>query len=187
MNQGFASGLYTDPNGDPANGSTADQQARLLHYQDLIKVGLAGNLAGLRVRRPDRHAGDGRRGRLQRLSRPATPSDPSEAITYVDAHDNETLYDALAYKLPHGTTARGPGPGAGRRAAARSRWARARRSSTAGTDLLRSKSLDRNSYNSGDWFNRMDWSGLRRRQRLRRGPAAGRPTTRPSGRTPPTR
>jgi pullulanase/glycogen debranching enzyme len=29
----------------------------------------------------------------------------------------------------------------------------------AGSDLLRSKSLDRNSYNSGDWFNRIDWSG----------------------------
>ena len=29
----------------------------------------------------------------------------------------------------------------------------------AGTDLLRSKSLDRDSYNSGDWFNRVDWTG----------------------------
>jgi pullulanase/glycogen debranching enzyme len=29
----------------------------------------------------------------------------------------------------------------------------------AGTDLLRSKSLDRNSYDSGDWFNAIDWSG----------------------------
>src|SRR5699024_2626116 len=28
-----------------------------------------------------------------------------------------------------------------------------------GTDLLRSKSLDRNSYNSGDHFNELDWSG----------------------------
>ena len=28
----------------------------------------------------------------------------------------------------------------------------------AGDDLLRSKSLDRDSYNSGDWFNRLDWS-----------------------------
>jgi pullulanase/glycogen debranching enzyme len=28
----------------------------------------------------------------------------------------------------------------------------------AGTDLLRSKSLDRNSYNSGDWFNTLDFS-----------------------------
>jgi len=29
----------------------------------------------------------------------------------------------------------------------------------AGDDLLRSKSLDRNSYNSGDWFNAIDWTG----------------------------
>lgn len=28
----------------------------------------------------------------------------------------------------------------------------------AGQDMLRSKSLDRNSYNSGDWFNRLDFS-----------------------------
>jgi pullulanase len=29
----------------------------------------------------------------------------------------------------------------------------------AGGELLRSKSLDRNSFDSGDWFNRVDWSG----------------------------
>jgi pullulanase/glycogen debranching enzyme len=28
----------------------------------------------------------------------------------------------------------------------------------AGFDILRSKSLDRNSFESGDWFNRLDWS-----------------------------
>lgn len=28
----------------------------------------------------------------------------------------------------------------------------------AGDEILRSKSLDRDSYNSGDWFNRLDWS-----------------------------
>jgi pullulanase/glycogen debranching enzyme len=28
----------------------------------------------------------------------------------------------------------------------------------AGVDTLRSKSLDKNSYDSGDWFNRLDWS-----------------------------
>ncbi|GAA3236897.1 hypothetical protein GCM10020256_55990 [Streptomyces thermocoprophilus] len=46
--QGFASGLYTEPNSSPANGTPAEQKARLLHYQDLIKVGLSGNLAGYR-------------------------------------------------------------------------------------------------------------------------------------------
>ena len=39
------------------------------------------------------------------------------------------------------------------------RSARARSFWHAGTDLLRSKSLDRNSYHSGDWFNRIDWTG----------------------------
>ncbi|QOQ38960.1 hypothetical protein [Trueperella pecoris] len=28
----------------------------------------------------------------------------------------------------------------------------------AGTDLLRSKSMDRNTYNSGDHFNAIDWT-----------------------------
>ena len=28
----------------------------------------------------------------------------------------------------------------------------------AGQEILRSKSLDRNSYDSGDWFNRLDWT-----------------------------
>ena len=83
--------------------------------------------------------------------------DPSETITYVDAHDNETLFDVLQYKLPQATsmddrvrmntvalatTALAQGP---------SFW-------HAGSDLLRSKSLDRNSFDSGDWFNRIDWS-----------------------------
>ena len=29
----------------------------------------------------------------------------------------------------------------------------------AGEDLLRTKQMDRNSYDSGDWFNRIDFSG----------------------------
>ena len=49
-----------------------------------------------------------------------------------------------------------------------------------GSERLRSKSLDRNSYNSGDWFNQIRWDGAAG-QRLRRGPAAGRRTTRTSG------
>jgi pullulanase/glycogen debranching enzyme len=28
----------------------------------------------------------------------------------------------------------------------------------AGSDILRSKSMDRNSFDSGDWFNRLDWT-----------------------------
>src|SRR5690348_13471903 len=42
--QGFGSGQYTDPNGDSINGDAAAQKATLLHDEDLIKVGLTGNL-----------------------------------------------------------------------------------------------------------------------------------------------
>ncbi|MEU9509216.1 pullulanase-type alpha-1,6-glucosidase [Micromonospora sp. NPDC048170] len=153
--QGFASGLFTDPNGDAVNGSAAEQRARLLHQHDLIKVGLTGNLRGYRF--------------TDSAGRPVTGAQvdyngspagytaaPGEAVTYVDAHDNEILYDALAYKLPQdtpavdrarmqvlalGTVVMGQGPGF----------------VTTGTERLRSKSLDRNSYNSGDWFNQIRW------------------------------
>ncbi len=43
--QGFASGLCTDPDSSAAGGTEAEQRARLLHCQDLIEVGLTGNLA----------------------------------------------------------------------------------------------------------------------------------------------
>ena len=40
--QGFATGLYTDPNGAAVNGTPDEQRARLLLEHDQIKVGLAG-------------------------------------------------------------------------------------------------------------------------------------------------
>ena len=155
--QGFADGLFTDPNSSPANGTPAEQRARLLHYQDLIKLGLAGNLRDYRF---EDSSGQTVKGSdVDYNGQPAGyAADPSETITYVDAHDNETLFDELEYKLPQGTsmadrvrmntvalatTALAQGP---------SFW-------HAGSDLLRSKSLDRNSFDSGDWFNRIDWSG----------------------------
>ncbi|MEO3777847.1 pullulanase-type alpha-1,6-glucosidase [Micromonospora sp. B11E3] len=153
--QGFASGLFTDPNGDPVNGTAEQQRERLLHQHDLIKVGLTGNLRGYRFT-----DSAGRQVTGAQVDYNGSPAGytaaPGEAVTYVDAHDNEILYDALAYKLPQdtpaadrarmqvlalGTTALGQGAGF----------------VTAGSERLRSKSLDRNSYNSGDWFNQIRW------------------------------
>ncbi|MFG2050296.1 pullulanase-type alpha-1,6-glucosidase [Micromonospora sp. NPDC048935] len=153
--QGFASGLYTDPNGDAVNGSPAEQKARLLHAHDLIKVGLTGNLRGYRFTDTA-----GRQVTGAQVDYNGSPAGytaaPGEAVSYVDAHDNEILYDALAYKLPQATSA-----------ADRSRMQVLALATvvlgqgtgfvTAGTERLRSKSLDRNSYNSGDWFNQIRW------------------------------
>ncbi|MCG3041782.1 pullulanase-type alpha-1,6-glucosidase [Streptomyces sp. S1A] len=154
--QGFASGLYTDPNSSDANGSRAEQRQRLLHYQDLIKVGLSGNLADYTFTDTS-----GRRVTGSQVDYNGSPAGyagaPGEALAYADAHDNETLYDALAFKLPEDT------PAADRArmqviAMATAALSQGPALSQAGSDLLRSKSLDRNSYDSGDWYNAIHWN-----------------------------
>ena len=154
--QGFGTGLLTQSNGlDPRGWN--DQAADLGHRTDLVRLGLAGNLRDYVMTLSD---GSVRRGAdlLHNGSPAAYASAPQENVNYVDAHDNETLYDLLAYKLPRGmtpaervrmntvclaTVALGQSPAF---------WC-------AGTELLRSKSLDRDSFNSGDWFNAIDFSG----------------------------
>jgi pullulanase-type alpha-1,6-glucosidase len=154
--QGFGSGLFTDPNASPANGDAAAQKARLLHYQDLIKLGLAGNLRDYRF--VDSAGREVQGSEVDYNGAPAGyAAQPREVISYVDAHDNEALYDALAYKLPPGTSM-----------ADRVRMQQVSLATAllgqgtpfvhAGAEILRSKSLDRNSFNSGDWFNRLDLS-----------------------------
>jgi pullulanase-type alpha-1,6-glucosidase len=153
--QGFGSGLAGAPNGSPANGTAEEQKARLLHYQDLIKVGLTGNLRDYTFT-----ASDGRTVKGSQVDYNGAPagytSAPGEAVNYVDAHDNETLFDALAYKLPQAT------PTADRvRMQSLSLASAVLSQGTAfvhaGSERLRSKSLDRNSFDSGDWFNRLLW------------------------------
>ncbi|MEI5131596.1 pullulanase-type alpha-1,6-glucosidase [Streptomyces libani] len=154
--QGFASGLYTDPNSSAGNGTPAEQRARLLHYQDLLKVGLTGNLADYTFTDTT-----GRRVKGSEVDYNGAPAGyaaaPGDALAYADAHDNETLYDALAYKLP-------PHTGAADRgrmqvlALATAALSQGPALSQAGSDLLRSKSLDRNSFDSGDWYNALHWN-----------------------------
>ncbi|WP_105973972.1 pullulanase-type alpha-1,6-glucosidase [Streptomyces geranii] len=154
--QGFASGLYTDPNSSTGNGTSAEQKARLLHYQDLIKVGLTGNLAAYRF--TDTDGEDVTGAQVDYNGQPAGYAEaPGDALAYADAHDNESLFDALAFKLPATTSA------ADRArmqvlAMATATLSQGPALSQAGTDLLRSKSLDRNSYDSGDWFNAIHWN-----------------------------
>ncbi len=153
--QGFVTGLYTDPN-DSAQGTEGEQLTRLLSASDQIRVGLAGNLAdytfesatGETVTGADIPYGDAPAGYTQ---------DPQENIVYVSAHDNETLFDAVALKAPLETpmVERVRMQNLGLSLVALSQGVPFFH---AGSDLLRSKSLDRNSYNSGDWFNKLDFS-----------------------------
>ncbi|MET9700710.1 pullulanase-type alpha-1,6-glucosidase [Streptomyces sp. NPDC006529] len=154
--QGFASGLATDPNGAAANGTPQEQLARLRHAQDLIKVGLTGNLADYRFTDATGRTITG--AQLDYNGQGAGyAAAPGDALAYADAHDNESLYDALKYKLPPATSAADQAR-MQVLAMATATLSQGPSLSQAGTDLLRSKSLDRNSFDSGDWFNAIHWT-----------------------------
>ena len=78
-------------------------------------------------------------------------------MNYVENHDNQTLFDINAYKLPVATSA-DDRVRVQMLGAAINAFSQGVTYFHAGMDTLRSKSMDRNSYNSGDWFNRLDWS-----------------------------
>ncbi|MFH8251342.1 pullulanase-type alpha-1,6-glucosidase [Microbacterium sp. B2969] len=154
--QGFGTGLGTDPNGH--SGTDAEQLAQLGGLTDLVKLGLTGNLRDYRLTTADGSVKSGAEVPYNGNPGAGYADEPDETINYVDAHDNNTLYDLSVLKLPVGTSM------ADRVRMNTLELATATLSQSpsfwhAGTELLRSKSLDDNSYNSGDWFNRIDWTG----------------------------
>ena len=159
--QGFGSGEATDDNGaidkdgKPVN---ADAAARLANDTDLVQLGLAGNLKSFTFR--SQKTGQLVNGtQVDYNGSPAGYADqPDEVVTYVDAHDNETLFDSLTYKLPVATTMQDR-VRMNTLSLATTALAQTPSFWHAGADLLRSKSLNRDSYDSGDWFNRLDWTG----------------------------
>ena len=153
--QGFISGLYFDPNGYP-QGSQQEQKERLLMQTDWLRLALAGNLKEFPL--VDRFGNTIRGDQLEyNGQRAGYASDPQEVINYIEAHDNDTLFDALQFKLP----ATLPMP---QRVRAHNlgvsivALAQGIPFFHGGMDMLRSKSGDRNSFNSGDWFNRLDFT-----------------------------
>ncbi len=153
-NQGFANGLVTDPN-DAERDPDADRET-LLETTDHIRLGMAGNLKGFRL-----VTGQGATspGRLLSYNgaRAGYADDPQDVVNYVSKHDNQTLFDNNAYKAPAGT----PMDERLRMqivALATVALGQGIPFFHAGSDLLRSKSMERDSYDSGDWFNRLDWS-----------------------------
>lgn len=153
--QGFASGLYFQPNSAEKRDASA-QKSKLLDYTDWIRITLAGGLQNYEIVRGN---GDSVPARLVLYNGSAAgyTLNPRENVVYVSAHDNETLWDILQIKSASKSTLE-----------ERIRMNNLALSLVAlsqgvpffhaGDDILRSKSLDRNSYNSGDWFNRIDWS-----------------------------
>jgi pullulanase/glycogen debranching enzyme len=84
-------------------------------------------------------------------------SAPGEVVNYVENHDNQTLFDVNAFKLPQATS-RDDRARVQMLAAAINMFSQGVAYFHEGIETLRSKSMDGNSYDSGDWFNRLDWT-----------------------------
>ena len=151
--QGWISGLHFAPNALAA-GKTRPED--LLRAADLVRVGLAGSLRDFRLQT---HTGEVKPlAQIDYAGQPAGyVSQPSEVVNYVENHDNQTLFDALVFKLPRDTRGddRARVQTLGNAIVA---FSQGIAYFHAGQEVLRSKSLDRNSYDSGDWFNRLDWT-----------------------------
>ncbi|ANS80332.1 pullulanase [Serinicoccus hydrothermalis] len=144
---------------DPSSGLGFATGGRDPRHTDLLQVGLAGGLRGITLR--SQETGEPVRG--EQVPYGGSPggyaSSPEESVSYVDAHDNETLWDTLLLKLPP-TTGMAERVRRNTLALATVTLSQGVSFWHAGAELLRSKSLDRNSYASGDWFNHYD-PGLR--------------------------
>jgi pullulanase len=155
MRQGFISGLSVQPN-DYDWGGEENAAARLGLLTDWIKVGLTGSLKEYLLLD---HRGYALLG--AEIDYNGAPTgytmDPQENIVYADKHDNQTLFDVVQFAAP-----------ADAAIAERAEMAQLGHAivllsqgvpfQQAGTEMLRSKSFDRDSYNSGDWFNFLDFT-----------------------------
>lgn len=146
-NQGFANaGIWNEMQTD-LEASTL----KLREDGDIIRLGMAGNLANFVLLD---QAGATKRGQDIDYNgqKAGYTLDPQENISYVSKHDNQTLWDNNMYKIALGVTSD-----------QRAKMQIIALSSNMlgqgipffhmGSELLRSKSMQRDSYDSGDWFN----------------------------------
>lgn len=154
-NQGFGNGAAVLPNDLAGTPSEADTQA-VMHLADIVRLGMAGNLKDYEFTDSNDVVIKG--SELDYNGQAAGYAvNASEIQNYVSKHDNQTLWDnnqyKIAYDVPVETRVR----------------MQAVSLSTAllgqgvpfihmGSEFLRSKSMQRDSYDSGDWYNLVDFT-----------------------------
>ncbi|GAB3382470.1 pullulanase-type alpha-1,6-glucosidase [Lysobacter fragariae] len=151
--QGYLNGLFYAPNA-LSNGKHTRED--LLRAADFARIALAGSLRDYRLR-----TFDSTTKLLRDIDYKGQPAgyvaQPGEVVNYVENHDNPTLFDINVLKLPRDTS-REDRARVQLLGAAFVAFSQGVAYFHAGMDVLRSKSLDRNSFDSGDWFNRIDWT-----------------------------
>lgn len=156
LQQGFVTGLLLQPNGHD-HGTEEVAKHMLSVSKDHIQVAMAANLKDFVLTNCEGEEVKGSEVSTYDGVPVGYTLCPTETINYVSAHDNETLFDIVSLKTPIQVSVD-----------ERCRINHLATSIIAlsqgipffhsGDEMLRSKSLDRDSYNSGDWFNRLDFS-----------------------------
>ncbi len=151
--QGVGNGLLTFPN---EKQNQAQLQADYALRMDQLRIGLAGNLInfplrtlnGKEVLGKDIPYGDQPTGYAL---------DPADTINYVSKHDNQTLWDNSQYRLPFDVSTENRVRMHGQ-SLSFTLLAQGIPFLHMGSEFMRSKSFLRDSYDYGDWFNRVDFS-----------------------------
>jgi pullulanase len=161
--QGLGNGLLMQPNerqilsaSSQANNQQEYEQQEYRLRMDQLRVGLAGNLSGFPL-----YLIKGKQRLGKDIPYGDQPTgyalDPADTINYVSKHDNQTLWDNSQYRLPFDVST--------------DDRVRMHLQSLSfvlysqgipflpmGSEFMRSKSFLRDSYDYGDWFNRVDFS-----------------------------
>ena len=151
-NQGYVNGFFYD--GNPV--ASGQSRGELMWQADRIKASMAGSIRSFQMQT----SWDAML-RLEQIDVGGIPAgwvlEPGEVVNYVENHDNLSLFDVNAFRLPT-STSREDRARVQILASAINAFSQGVPYFHAGVDTLRSKSLDKNSYDSGDWFNRLDWT-----------------------------
>ncbi|PCI25557.1 MAG: pullulanase [SAR324 cluster bacterium] len=148
-------GTFNDRPRDFIRSASSFNDNANMSDQDIMRLGLSGTLQDYQLQDKNGVIKSG-----VNFSQSSYAKDPADIINYVSKHDGETLWDKLQYGFDALSTNL-------------SITDRVRAQNIAmsmpllsqgipflqmGGDLLRSKSMDRDSYNSGDWFNAVDFT-----------------------------
>ncbi|MFT6249911.1 MAG: pullulanase-type alpha-1,6-glucosidase, partial [Cognaticolwellia sp.] len=161
--QGLGNGLLMQPNerqirsaSTQANNQQEYEQQEYRLRMDHLRVGLAGNLSSFPL-----YLINGKQILGKDIPYGNQPTgyalDPADTINYVSKHDNQTLWDNSQYRLPFDVSTHD-----------RVRmhlqslsfvlYSQGIPFLPMGSEFMRSKSFLRDSYDYGDWFNRVDFS-----------------------------
>lgn len=151
--QGIGSGLSTLPN--ELVERVASDKAYLL-AADQLRIGLAANLANFPLENAQGKNVTGKE--IPYGDQPTGYAlDPADTINYVSKHDNQTLWDNNQYRLPFDTSTKDR-VRIHLQSLAFAIFAQGIPFLHMGSEFLRSKSFLRDSYDYGDWFNKVDFT-----------------------------